>query len=92
MQFVLDVSFETKHTKPNARAPADRRFEGAHTGLTDPLFTKIGGLSQGLSALHPFRGLGEPEDIARAILFLASEDNSWMTGAMMTVDGGYTTK
>jgi NAD(P)-dependent dehydrogenase (short-subunit alcohol dehydrogenase family) len=47
-------------------------------------------VKQGLEAMHPFRGLGEPEDIARAILFLSSEDNSWMTGALMTVDGGYT--
>jgi NAD(P)-dependent dehydrogenase (short-subunit alcohol dehydrogenase family) len=58
--------------------------------MTAPIFTKTEGMAQGLAAMHPFRGLGEPEDIARAILFLSSEDNSWMTGAMMTVDGGYT--
>jgi len=44
----------------------------------------------GIASLHPFRGLGEPEDIARAVVFLASEDNSWMTGVLMPVDGGYT--
>jgi NAD(P)-dependent dehydrogenase (short-subunit alcohol dehydrogenase family) len=43
-----------------------------------------------ISQIHPFRGLGRPEDIARAVVFLASEDNSWMTGSMMTVDGGFT--
>ncbi|KAE9973263.1 hypothetical protein BLS_002876 [Venturia inaequalis] len=62
----------------------------AHTGLTEPLFAKVDGLAQGIGAMHPFRGLGQPEDIARAVLFLASEDNSWMTGAIMPVDGGYT--
>lgn len=63
---------------------------GANTGMTAPIFAKNEGMAQGLATMHPFRGLGEPEDIARAILFLASEDNSWMTGAMMPVDGGYT--
>jgi NAD(P)-dependent dehydrogenase (short-subunit alcohol dehydrogenase family) len=45
-----------------------------------------------LEALHPFRGLGRPEDIARAAVFLASEDNGWMTGVLMPVDGGYTAR
>ncbi len=35
--------------------------------------------------------LGEPEDIARAALFLASEDSSWMTGASLVIDGGIMT-
>jgi len=43
-----------------------------------------------LTALHPFKGFGEPDDIARAYLFLASPENSYMTGTMMPVDGGYT--
>jgi NAD(P)-dependent dehydrogenase (short-subunit alcohol dehydrogenase family) len=43
-----------------------------------------------ISAMHPFKGFGQPEDIARAVLFLSSPDNSYMSGAMMTVDGGYT--
>ncbi|KAL1608012.1 hypothetical protein SLS60_002951 [Paraconiothyrium brasiliense] len=38
---------------------------------------------------HPFRGLGEGKDIARAALFLASEDASWVTGVGIPVDGGY---
>lgn len=38
---------------------------------------------------HPFRGFGEAEDIARAALFLASEDAGWVTGVGLPVDGGY---
>ncbi|KAJ4363849.1 hypothetical protein N0V95_000918 [Ascochyta clinopodiicola] len=39
--------------------------------------------------MHPFRGLGTSEDIARAAVFLASEDASWVTGIGLPVDGGY---
>ncbi|KAF2649026.1 NAD(P)-binding protein [Lophiostoma macrostomum CBS 122681] len=42
-----------------------------------------------LRGLHPFRGLGTAEDIARAALFLASEDAGWVTGVGLPVDGGY---
>lgn len=42
-----------------------------------------------LKALHPM-GLGEPEDIANAILFLLSDMSKWMTGAVLNVDGGFT--
>ncbi|THW69567.1 NAD(P)-binding protein [Aureobasidium pullulans] len=42
--------------------------------------------------LHPFRGLGIPDDIARAAVFLASEDSSWITGVALPVDGGYTAR
>jgi NAD(P)-dependent dehydrogenase (short-subunit alcohol dehydrogenase family) len=40
-------------------------------------------------AKHPFRGLGTPQDIARAAVFLASEDAAWVTGIGLPVDGGY---
>jgi NAD(P)-dependent dehydrogenase (short-subunit alcohol dehydrogenase family) len=43
-----------------------------------------------VEAMHPFRGLGTPQDIARAAVFLASEDAGWVTGIGLAVDGGYT--
>jgi NAD(P)-dependent dehydrogenase (short-subunit alcohol dehydrogenase family) len=36
----------------------------------------------------PMRRLGTPEDIARAVLFLVSDDASWITGTFLSVDGG----
>lgn len=40
------------------------------------------------AALVPLQRLGEPEDIASAICYLASADASWITGATLPVDGG----
>ena len=40
--------------------------------------------------LHPIGRVGQPEDVANAILFLASDDSSWITGTSLMVDGGYT--
>ena len=39
---------------------------------------------------HPIRRMGEPEEIARAVVFLSSEDAGFVLGHAMMVDGGYT--
>ncbi|MGI0059023.1 MAG: SDR family NAD(P)-dependent oxidoreductase, partial [Nitrosotalea sp.] len=43
-------------------------------------------------AEHPIGRIGIPEDVAKAIFYLVSEDSSWITGAILPVDGGIITK
>jgi NAD(P)-dependent dehydrogenase (short-subunit alcohol dehydrogenase family) len=42
-----------------------------------------------MESLHPLGRLGTPEDIANALLFLASDEASWITGTCLVVDGGF---
>lgn len=44
----------------------------------------------GLVDLHPIGRLGKPIEVARTVLFLASEDASYITGITLPIDGGYT--
>ncbi len=41
------------------------------------------------TAAHPIGRLGRPEDIAGLAVYLASDESSWVTGAILPVDGGY---
>jgi NAD(P)-dependent dehydrogenase (short-subunit alcohol dehydrogenase family) len=42
-----------------------------------------------IKAAHPMKRLGEPSEVAEAILFLASDQASFITGAVLPVDGGF---
>lgn len=44
------------------------------------------------SAEHPLGRIGTGEDIAKAALYFASDDSSWTTGSILTVDGGVAAK
>ena len=39
---------------------------------------------------HPIGHVGEPEDIANGVLYLASDESAFTTGAELVIDGGYT--
>ncbi|WP_033346271.1 SDR family oxidoreductase [Catenuloplanes japonicus] len=43
-----------------------------------------------VAALYPLGRLGEPEDVAGAVAFLASDEASWITGQTLVLDGGLT--
>jgi len=42
-----------------------------------------------MAARTPLRRIGEPEDIADVIVFLASEQARWLTGQLLYVGGGH---
>jgi dihydroanticapsin dehydrogenase len=41
---------------------------------------------------HPIGRIGQPDEIGKAVLYFASDDASWTTGAILTVDGGESIK
>lgn len=45
-----------------------------------------------LVALHPVGHLGEPDDVAYAVLYLASDESKFATGSELVVDGGFTAR
>ncbi|MEX1037905.1 MAG: SDR family oxidoreductase [Acidimicrobiia bacterium] len=65
----------------NAVAPAIVRTRLAGMLLQD---------EEAAARSHPLGRVGEPEDVARMIVFLGSDASSWMTGAIIPVDGGVT--
>ena len=59
------------------------------TRLTEALLSDSD-TKQTLEARHPMGRLGQPEEIAYAALYLASDEASFVTGISLAVDGGYT--
>jgi len=89
-------------TKTDALYYADDqiRVNSVHPGfiwtpLVEAFLSEQGDVEAGrkeLDALHPIGHVGEPEDIANGILFLASDESKFMTGSELVIDGGYTAK
>ena len=57
------------------------------TDMTRPYLSTKSDREMAISE-HPIGRIGMPEDVAKAILYLASDDSSWVTGAVLPLDGG----
>lgn len=55
------------------------------TQMTEVLSEDV---KKGIISIIPMQRIGQPEDIAQAAIFLASEDSDYITGQVLTVDGG----
>ena len=79
-------------------APAAIRVNSVHPGYIEtPMVTGALQASENgnemrdlIISRHPLGRLGRPREIADAVVFLISEESSFMTGAELVVDGGYT--
>jgi 3-oxoacyl-[acyl-carrier protein] reductase len=69
----------------NSVAPGSIEFPG---GMWDIRKTQDPALYQRVRSSISFGRLGRPEEVANAVLFLASDDASWITGQTIVVDGG----
>jgi len=82
----LAVEWASRGIRVNAVAPGTIWTERVRQLPDEPGGTEY---VEDIKKNHPMGRLGEPEEVARAIAFLASDDASFITGAILPVDGGY---
>ena len=92
MTKAMAIDYARDNIRVNAVCPGDtlvdRWLEKGYFEASDPV-----SLEQAMkesSEYIPMGRFGRPEEIARAVLFLASDDSSFMTGHLLLVDGGNT--
>jgi 3-oxoacyl-[acyl-carrier protein] reductase len=81
---VLAAELGPRKIRVNAIAPGGVETEGTHAaGVIGSDFEKD------MVARTALGRLGQPDDIARIAVFLASDDAAWVTGERLTASGGY---
>ena len=74
----------SRHIRVNTLAPGGVETEGTHTaGIIGSDFEKQ------MVAKTALGRIGQPEDISKVAVFLASDDSSWMTGERLVASGGF---
>jgi NAD(P)-dependent dehydrogenase (short-subunit alcohol dehydrogenase family) len=88
----IALDYARENIRVNAVCPGDtlvdRWMEKGYFEGSDPV--TIEDAMKESSAYLPMGRFGKPEEIARAVLFLASDDSSFVTGHLLLVDGGNT--
>ncbi len=79
---VLGAELAPKKIRVNAVAPGVTETEGYAAMNMDENFVKA------MIAQIPLGRIGQPDDIAQTVLFLASDDSAWITGERITASGG----
>ncbi len=79
----MALDYAKSGIRVNCVCPGFTRTPMAKALLSDP------DKEQRLIAMHPLGRLGEPDDVANAVVFLASDLASWITGHALAVDGGF---
>ncbi|HEY0691500.1 MAG TPA: SDR family oxidoreductase [Kribbella sp.] len=81
----LAIRYGSKGVRFNLVAPGT-----IHTRTWDERVKREPTIIDTVAQLYPLGRVGRPEDVAAAILFLASSDAQWITGVTLPVDGGIT--
>jgi NAD(P)-dependent dehydrogenase (short-subunit alcohol dehydrogenase family) len=79
------LEFAKQGIRVNAVAPA-----AIETAMVDRFVGAEGDQRAGLASMHPIGRMGRVEEIAGAVLFLASDAASFITGESLKIDGGFT--
>lgn len=83
----LALELSSKNIRVNAISPAV-----VQTEMSKKLYSSLSENEQkSITDMHPL-GLGEPEDVANAAVYLLSDASRWVTGTNLIVDGGYSAK
>jgi NAD(P)-dependent dehydrogenase (short-subunit alcohol dehydrogenase family) len=84
-------------TLSNELAPRGIRVNEVSPGMVEtPIYAKLGmpadqveGMKGMMTDMVPIKRMGAPEEVAKAALFLASDDSSYLLGSKIRIDGGF---
>jgi 3-oxoacyl-[acyl-carrier protein] reductase len=82
---MLAVALAGRNIRVNCVAPGAIEFPG---GTWDEIKRSAPAIYERVRGMIPFGRLGTPEEVANAVVFLASDAASWITGVALAVDGG----